>query len=560
MKPALPAGAPRGGSRVREGVLVLLLVAAAVLSALLFDAAVHPERLHDPRHHARFHKDCEALPALGATRVRWTSGGPQAIYRLGAFGEATGLTPEVLGLFRSARYLRASPEEVADAVALLKRDEAPTPPPLPDLSLYYRDARGPYLCDLVLRPGASPASLKEKFPGMDLSGEPVAREAEDREAAAIARALLLGLFVIGGWTAWRRGLREAELRLLAAFGVLVVGGLLGSGVDRWSVAALLLVAGAPSGAPLLVAAPCMLFGSLALQRMGLVLCLGGALRLLLRRPVLPRLPVRRAMVRPALLAIAIGAAGYLALARVPLDASPSPEVAAEPGALLVARGDLAKAAARLRSEGFTVTGDEPLLPPPPEPKKRRDLWRIFTRARMLANRSEGEARARFEDVSDAASQMSLTTLPRDLRARLLTRDGRAALWAPADADRDDLTSARLYRVRGELDLRKSARLAGVLVTVLGAVALAILGGGTRRVLLRFAGAAAGTALLLLADPAGADSFIPLVALAAAAPAVGPALALLAASAVYPGLLWPAAGLLAAAGLGYASSYQHTLPR
>jgi len=308
---------------------------------------------------------------------------------------------------------------------------------------------------------------------------------------------------------------------------------------------LVLVAGASAGAPLLAAAPCLLFPFPVLQRMGLVLCLGGALRLLLRRPPLPPRPTRPAMARAAALAVVLAVSCYLALARVPARAPELPEVAAEAGVKLVRKEDLAAAARELRADGLPVMGDEPLVPVSSAPKRYRNLWRILTEATTLAQGAEGEERARFEDVADAAAQMSLTTIPRDLRWRLRARDGRRALWVEAAADRDDLSSARLYRVRGEREVRAGGRLAAVLVALMGALATALLLGTFRPVLVRFLGAALGAALLLLVAPDGADLFLPLVPLAAAAPALAPVLAAAAAGLFLPGLLWPAVAFLAA---------------
>jgi hypothetical protein len=551
MEPALPAVAGTKGSARREGFLVAALVAAAVVSALAFDAAVHPERVHDPRHHARFALDREALPALGAVRVR--SDAP--LNQIAAFGRVDGLAPGVTGPFQRARYLRASVAETADAVAALGRGEAPSPPPMPDLARYFADAQGPYRCDLQLATGKTVADVREKLPSARLSGEPVAREAEDEEARAVTRSLLLGMTVMALWLAWRCGLKEAERRLLAAVGALSVTGLLGAGADRWTLPALLLVAGAPRGAPLLAAAPCLLFPSLALERLGLVLCLGGGFRLLLRRPALPRLPGRRSAVRAAALAASLGLLGFLLLRATPPLAPPRAEVAAEPSAFFVTPDHAPEAATALRALGLEVTGDEPLLPGPPEPAKRRNLWKIFTRARTLANRSEGEARERFEDVSDAASQVSLPTLPRELRSRLQTRDGRAVLWVTAGADRPEFTSARLYRARGEIQLREGARLAGLLVTVTVVLVVAAFSGVARAVVV-FLGTAAAAALLLVADPAEADFYLPLLPLAAAAPAVGPALALAAAAIFLPAHLWPAAAFFLAASAGGYGSIRH----
>ena len=379
----------------------------------------------------------------------------------------------------------------------------------------------------------------------------LAREAEEHESASIVRTLLLGLAVLAGWLAWRHGLGEAERRLLAALGALVALGLLGMDVDPWSLPALLLVAAAPAGAPLLAAAPCLLFPPLALKRLGLVLCVGGVLRLAKRGP-LRRPAARPGTLQAVALALGLGLAGFLLLGAAPVRTVPRPEVAAEPAALLVAPGAVPEAAKRLRAEGFDVTGDEILVPPPADLATRRNVGRIYLLAESLAARSEGEARARFEDSKDAASRAVLY-LPSALRVRLLTNDGRAVLWAPADAERDDLTSARLYRDRGAIDLDESARLAGVLVFLTGALALALFERAAAKIALRFAGAAAGAALLLVADPAEADMYLPLLPLAAAAPALGPALALGAAAILLPALSWPAVALLVAAVVaGYGS--------
>jgi hypothetical protein len=508
--------------RAREGLLVLLLVAAATAAALTFRTAVHPELVENPRHHGRFAESCAALPALGAIRVRTDI--PDALPRIPGRVSAPS---RATALFRSGRYLQASPAEIADVLARLERGELPPPPPAaPDLSRYYRDAAGPYTCDVL---SATPAALRAALPDARLSGEPVAREAEEREAPALVRAALLALAVLGAWLAWRCGLSEAERRLLAALLGLVAVGLLGLGIDRWSLAALLLVAAAPSGTPLVAALPCVFFPSVALQRLGIILSLGGILRL--------RRPEGRGSRRARLLALGLSLAGLVAARILPVDAYPRPEVATEPGALLVAHDAVAKEAARLRSEGHEVVGDERLVPLGADVDTRRALRRVFERATRLAGKAEGEARRRFEDVANAAERFDLY-LPADLRARLHTLDGRAVLWVPADAQRDDLASARLYRVRGDLELREGARLAGVLVFALGSAFAA-----ARALLARLLGAALGSALLFVASPEAADVYIPLAVLSAAAPAAGTALALAAAAFLCPAAYaWPAVAL------------------
>jgi hypothetical protein len=516
-------------------------VAAAIAAAWSFRPAVHPERIDDPEHQRRFLAACDALPPLGAVRVR--SDDPHAVHRLATAPGAA--IVEVSGparaepVFRAGRYLLATPAELDEALARLKRGELPPPPPPPpDLTRYYRDADGPYTCDAVLAGDATPDAIRRVLPGARLSGEPLAREAEARDAPRIARTLLLALPLLGGWLAWRRGRVEAERRLLAALAALVALGVTGLGADSLTVAALLLVAGAPAGSPLLAGAPCLLFPPLALKRLGVVLLVGGVL-------CLGRPPARegRGSLRAAALAVALGVAGFLALDAVPLGAASRPEVAAEPAALLVPPREVAATAAKLRAEGFDVVGDEDLVPQPADLARRRALDRIFTLAERHARGAEGELRDRFADVADAASRTDLY-LPTSLRARLRARDGRHALWLAGGAP-PAAASARLYRERGDLSRREHARAAGVAVLLALGLGRALVR-GARPVLLAFLGAAAGVLLLLAAAPDAADGFVPLVAVAAAAPAFGPPLALAAAAIFDPSTLLPAAALFVAA--------------
>jgi len=528
-------------------------VAAAIVAALRFRVAVHPEGLHDPEYERTFAADRVALPALGAVRLRTSE--PHALHLLqtapGASFDGVHGPARAASLFRYGRLLYATTEEIDEVLARLRSGEPPRAlPPTPDVSAYYRDARGPYDGDVVLAPGATPEAVREILPDARLSGEPVAREAEARDASSVARALLLALFALGAWSAWRHGLGEAERRLLAALLALAALGLSGLGIDRWSVVAVVLVAGAPRGAPLLAALPCAFFPALALRRLALVLCVGGVVRL--RRSAVARRP---GFWRPAVVAVVAALAGFLLLHRVAVKARVHPAVAAEAAAVLVPPDAESATAAELRAEGFEVVGDEDLVPPPADRSVRRKLIDIFTLARRLADGAEGGRRARFEDVADAAARDALY-LPRDLRVRLRARDGRSVLWLPRGAppERAEFRSARLYRERGELDLRRSARLAAILVFLLYAVVRAAAEGApaTWPAIRRFAAAAAALALVLLVEARGAgvaaDVLAPLLVVASLAPALGTVLALGAAALVSPDVsLWPAAAF-ALAGL------------
>jgi hypothetical protein len=148
-----------------------------------------------------------------------------------------------------------------------------------------------------------------------------------------------------------------------------------------------------------------------------------------------------------------------------------------------------------------------------------------------------------------------------VRVRLHARDGRRVLWLPAGVARAELQSAPLYRARGELERREHARVAGVLVLVVAGVGRALLLGARAigPILRSFAGAAAGIAPLLLFAPAAADDCVPLTALMATAPALGPPLALAAAAPFDPLHLLPAGSMLLAAGVSHRLSRSRTRP-
>ncbi|MHC4817374.1 MAG: hypothetical protein ACYTF8_04925, partial [Planctomycetota bacterium] len=267
----------------REALLVFLLVAAAFAAAFAWRVAT---RLHDPRHADAFAAACDAQPLLSAVRVRTAD--PHAAQRLAtAPGDAflRVLAPaRAESVFRYGRLLYAAPREVDEALARLKRGEVPRLPPQPDIAHYYRDARGPYACDVILREGARVESIEAVLPDADLSGEPVVREAEARRAADVPHALIFALAVVGVIAAWRPGPQEMQRRLIAALAGVVGLRLSGLGLDVATLPALVCVAASPRGGPLLAGATCLFFPSLALRRIGVVFLVGGLIRWAAPRP------------------------------------------------------------------------------------------------------------------------------------------------------------------------------------------------------------------------------------------------------------------------------------
>ncbi|MHC4933923.1 MAG: hypothetical protein ACYTGV_17235, partial [Planctomycetota bacterium] len=294
----------------REGLRLLVIVVAALVAAFTFRIAAHPEEIHDPAFARTYRAAGDQLPILDAVRVR--SEEPDAAQKLrnashGSLGRI--LDPSrSTGIFRYGRLLYTSPEEVERVLEDLRNGavpgELPTPP---DLSALYRDRRGSYSCDVNLSEPGGLDLMRSALPDAELSGEPVAREAEAREAKNLPRALILGLAVGWGCLVLRRKGSEAERRLLSALLPLAVIGGLGWGVDIWTVLAAALVMTVSDGPGLLAAAPCILFPELALKRIGTVFLLGGLARW--RRPA-PRSGSRRRGVLVSL-ALLLGAAGLL---------------------------------------------------------------------------------------------------------------------------------------------------------------------------------------------------------------------------------------------------------
>jgi len=508
----------------REGALHLTTAAAAFTAAVFFRLAVAPGAIHDPEPAARFADVVEALPALGAVRVR--SSDPAAAHRLATepgAGFVQILDPRrARAAFRYGRLLYAPRERLEEVLRGLQNGVAPARmPPAPDVSSFFHDARGPYACDVVVSGPADLDRIRTVLPDASLLGEPVAREADGRDAAAVTRALIAALVAAAAVAAWRLGTRQAQRRLLAALGGLAVVGVVGLGVDVWTVLALLLVVAAPGPAALLAGAPCLFFPALALRRLGLVLLFGGVLRLG------PRLAPGAPSTRPppawrrVTLGLLLAATAAVALHR-PRARAPE-AVAGEPAVALVPPAEVAATIDAFRAAGLGFVSDPTIeIPPPADPPTQSLLLKIHERAKRLAERGPEAERARFQEVADAAGTLSLYA-PADLRARMRARDGRAAVWVqgPEPAvDREELASGELYRLRGESGLRRQSCWAALFCLAL--VATIQPWRNPRRLLLRWTGLAAATALLVVGErawdmPGVAEASLPLVVLAAHAP-------------------------------------------
>jgi hypothetical protein len=485
--------------RPREGALLFLTTVSAFAAALTCRVATAPGDLGGAAHARAFEETRRLLPAAGALRVR--SALPDAARRLRDGGLDVIDPGRAAAEFRYGRLRFATPEEVRAALDGVERGVLPRLPPAPDVAGAFRDGLGRYACDVVVEDLAEVARVRAMLPGASLSGEPAARAAEEGGARDVTRALVAGLALLAGWIALRRRGVEAEVRLFAALLPLAVLGVAGWGVDASSVPALLLVAAAPRGAPLLCAAPCLLFPSLALRRIGLILVVGG----LLRWGPTVRVPPGRAR-WALLLPVALAGAAFPALAAALPPAAVPPEVRHEPAVTLVAPEQRAERAREMRAAGFEdVVGEAPSVPPLPDAATLRSLLRIHFVARDRARRAEGGERERWEEVAAAAAVEGLHE-PHDLRRRLRAEDRRAALWGYGRAPVDDpsFTGAGLYRVRGQDEVRGQALRAALLAFALGGafVVLARGRGGVVPVLSRFAGLLLAFAALAAAHGMG----------------------------------------------------------
>ena len=531
----------------REGFLVLLAVAAALVAAWGFKVASHPEETTDPDHAARFEQARAMLPVLGAVRVRTDRPRAADLLEARAPGAFTRIYDprRAQALFRYGRMLYASKAEVARTLTMLKQGRLPPrPPPAPDLSMFFRDRRGPYACDVLLAEPDSLDRIRDILPDARLSGDPVARADEARALSSLPRALLALMVAAGLLTFLRKGFDETLRRLLAMLTPLALLALTGRGVDLWTLAALAVVGGAENGRALLCGLVGLFFPVPALHRAGIVLVAGGLVRL--RSPPSARAAGWR--IRVAVLA-GLALLGWGGIRFWPVDPPPTEAVRWEPAAVFVPPEQVRQTASELRAAGIRdLVGDRTLLPHSPDRATRLMLREIFQIASRRARQTEGEASRRLHDLAEAAAVQDLY-LRSDLKARLRTGDGRAVLWTrdPIPPEQKEFLSASLSRLRGARAARKEGRWAGLATFLLAGLFLCLRGGRFTplRLCLRFCGLAAG--VVLIASGGGAAGlFAPALAVAASAPGFAIPLALAAAAVFVPGAyLWPAAAFLAA---------------
>ena len=518
-----------------------------------FRVARFPAELHDPLYAEQFEEAARALPVLGAVRVR--SERRYATRRLEAeAGEAVAflLDPQqVARSFETGRLLFATDAELASILAAVRRGEPPEAlPAVPDVSGLFADKRGPYSCDAVLSDEANgPAVIRAQLPAARLSGEPVAREAERRDAIDLIRAMILGLVAACGWGFYRRHTRgDAERRLFAVLLPLAVLCSIGWGIEGWSVLALVLAGAAPRGPVLLSGALCLFFPSMVLKRMGVVfLCAG-----IVRWSAPPGGVTRPGPVRVAILAGGLVLALLLVLAAPRQPTRLPAPLRGSPAATFVDPAALDTEVAALQSRGIRVLGDADPLPPPATGARARTIARIYYAAEVLAKQDE-----RFVPVRRAAATDSMDW-PAGLRAWLMTRDRRRVLWAqqPGLEKEPRFMSAELYRLRGAAALRRDGRIAALLLLAVTGVAMLVTQATRAALLLTLGGILAGALLLVLAErgamPVNAEAALPLVVMAGHCGSGVAVVGLLAAAAGHSVLLWPALGLSLAAACAWLS--------
>jgi hypothetical protein len=332
-----------------------------------------------------------------------------------------------------------------------------------------------------------------------------------------------------------------ERRLLAVLLPLALLGLTGWGVDLWTLPALVLVAAAPPGAPLLAGAVLTLFPTLALPRMGLVFLCGGVVRFRPRAGTVGP----RAGARAWAFAAVIALVGWFSttLAQAPVR-SPE-ELRGEPAAFFAAANERASAVEELRGEGFRdIVGGETM--PAVDARDfavQRQLDSIHRTAKRREREATGAEREALIQVREAAARDGVV-VPGSLRLRRETRDGRPVLWIhdPVDPADERFASHALFRQESTRLLRENTRLAAAVVFVL-AVLLRMLRG--RRHLMSDLWVAVlalvlGVTWVGAAEVAGvgglAEPLLPVLAVAAFAASWGFVVGLGAVAALFPAAL------------------------
>ncbi len=564
----------------RPTILLLIAGLLAIAAAARFTTAVHPEELVAAGPYERFRDAARDVPAIDAVRVHDRD--PAVARRLQRARGSGGLAQvidvaAVQAQLRRGRLAAASAAELEQLARQLAAGELPSElPEVPDIAPYYRDGLGAYPCEVLLRRTEALDVIRAAAPDASLRGEPVLRAAEEERRAPISRALVLLLVALTLWhvIATRNGRTgtTVERRLIALLGALAVLGWSGLGVDTASLFALALVATAPSGAPLLAGAALVFFPVLALQRLGVVLLCGGIVRQRLRTPG------AYAAAGPAgwVGALAVGALGLIVSWRAEVEqpAQSDPAAQTDPAVWIAPDADRVGAAELLRARGFDdVVGAESF--PAVEVGDRttaRQLDRVYRiaerRLRTAPPAQAAEERAMLEQVEEAAARDGVL-VPRSLRRRRETRDGRAVLWVfdPSAGDSNGLVSSGIYRAETRRLLRSRSWVAAAIVFALAALLRAARG----RILLGQDLVAAALAFVLgavwleSAAAAGwaseAPALLPVLAIAAFSATWGLVFALLALAAVLPAEFAGYLGaFVLAAGLRYLVRGDKRLPQ
>ncbi len=495
----------------REIVSLVVTVAAAFVAALFLSVETRAVRMEPASSHAGFEEARRELPVLDAIRVR--SDDPDAVTRLrNARGRPwrAVLDPRNVGsAFADALLTRAASADVAALERQLRRRPSVAEldsilsdlPERPPVELLFRDASGPYRCDVMLakdRRGAwvdaepTRRMMREIVPDVRMSGETVARLDEDARRKPVTRGLLVSLAgaVLVGFLALRRRARSlrdlaATLTGLALLGV--VGTLSGAGgpgagvayghVDPWSVLAAVIVfaGGAPaawalfwlwpigewSAAPSLGRVGILAGGALAVHVVGTWLDAWFDARAHGSPPrARPAVSVRPAAISTLVLAgfLALGANGVRADVALP-DA-----VRFEPAVALGSRAALQDVAARGRERLWgPMQGELALLPPPVDSSTARRIRLIFQRAsRYQRGALDAAERAKWGRLARAAA-VTKPYLPRAVRERTTTQSGDAVLWIYGPVASDDagaVVGARLARTAGQRALWRWSLAAG----------------------------------------------------------------------------------------------------
>jgi len=342
---------------------------------------------------------------------------------------------------------------------------------VPDVSPYFRDEEGPFDVEVRLRPDADLSLVRDALPDAVMLGEPVLRAREAATRRAIVEATIAALLAVAAGLLLLRGRgregADREQRLLAMATPLALLGWSGLGVDAWTVPALVLAGTARGGVALLPGFALLLSPVLALQRIAVVLGTAGLLRL---RPGAwtagPPPPARAAWALAG-----FGALGVAVFLRVsPGEPGPVPP---EPVAAFVANSERGSAASRFVQQ-TGVVGGERFADEPAAGRKARRLIRIFDLASRRAEDAEGAERARWEEIAVAASRDAVE-VPRGLRARRETGDGRAVLWLDERVGPRQ-HSYRHYRADSRHTLRHGALLGAWFLFGIGALVRLARGG------------------------------------------------------------------------------------